>query len=42
VELADTSVWTNREKSAETDEDFSTRLLANEIATCPIVVMERL
>jgi predicted nucleic acid-binding protein len=42
VELADTSVWTNREKSAETDEDFSTRLLANEIATCPIVVMELL
>jgi predicted nucleic acid-binding protein len=42
VELADTSAWTNREKSAETDEDFSTRLLADEIATCQIVVMELL
>jgi len=42
VELADTSAWTNREKSADTDDDFSTRLLADEIATCPIVVMELL
>jgi len=42
VELADTSAWTNREKSAETDEDFSTRLLTDEIATCPMVVMELL
>jgi len=42
VELADTSAWTNREKSAETDEDFSSRLLADDIATCPIVVMELL
>ena len=42
MELADTSAWTNREKSAEADEDFSTRLLADEIATCPIVVMELL
>ena len=42
MELADTSAWTNREKSADTDDDFSTRLLADEIATCPIVVMELL
>jgi predicted nucleic acid-binding protein len=42
VELADTSAWTNRERSAEADDDFSSRLLADEIATCPIVVMELL
>jgi len=42
VELADTSAWTNRAKSVQTDEDFSARLLADEIATCPIVVMELL
>jgi predicted nucleic acid-binding protein len=42
VELADTSAWTNRHKSADADDDFSTRILAGEIATCPIVTMELL
>jgi predicted nucleic acid-binding protein len=42
LELADTSAWTNRETSRETDDDFSNRLLADEIATCQIVAMELL
>jgi predicted nucleic acid-binding protein len=42
VELADTSAWTNRHKSAATDQDFSARVLSGEVATCPIVVMELL
>jgi predicted nucleic acid-binding protein len=42
LELADTSAWTNRHKSQRVDEDFQTRVLADEIATCPIVVMELL
>ncbi len=42
MELADTSAWTNRHKSADADDDFSTRILAGEIATCPIVTMELL
>ncbi|MDQ2910251.1 MAG: PIN domain-containing protein, partial [Actinomycetota bacterium] len=42
MELADTSAWTNRHKSEDVDDDFSTRILANEIATCPMVTMELL
>lgn len=42
MELADTSAWINREKSTETDDDFSNRILADEIATCSMVVMELL
>lgn len=42
MELADTSAWTNRERSAELDDDFSNRIIAGEIATCPMVVMELL
>ncbi len=42
MELADTSAWTNRHKSEDADDDFSARILAGEIATCPIVTMELL
>jgi predicted nucleic acid-binding protein len=42
LELADTSAWTNKHKSQAVDEDFQTRVLADEIATCPMVVMELL
>jgi predicted nucleic acid-binding protein len=42
LELADTSAWTNRHKDPAVDRDFEERLLADEIATCPIVVMELL
>jgi predicted nucleic acid-binding protein len=42
LELADTSAWTNRHKSATCDEDFEARIVADEIATCPMVVMELL
>ena len=42
MEIADTSAWTNRHKAADVDADFEARLLAREIATCPIVVMELL
>ncbi len=41
MELADTSAWTNRHKSAAC-EDFEARIVADEIATCPMVVMELL
>lgn len=42
MELADTSAWTNRHKSGDVEDDFSTRILADEIATCPMVTMELL
>ena len=42
MELADTSAWTNRHKSDDVDGDFSTRILDDEIATCPMVTMELL
>jgi len=42
LELADTSAWTNKHKSKGIDEDFQMRILADEIATCPMVVMELL
>jgi predicted nucleic acid-binding protein len=42
VELADTSAWTNRHKDAAVQADFDARVLANEIATCSMVVMELL
>jgi predicted nucleic acid-binding protein len=42
LELADTSAWTNRHKDPAFDRDFEERILADEIATCPMVVMELL
>lgn len=42
MELADTSAWTNRHKDPAVDQDFEDRILADEIATCPMVVMELL
>jgi predicted nucleic acid-binding protein len=42
LELADTSAWTNRHKSPAVEDDFETRVVADEIATCPMVVMELL
>ena len=42
MELADTSAWTNRHKDSAIEADFESRVLADEIATCPIVAMELL
>lgn len=42
MELADTSAWTNRHKDPAVDQDFEERILADEVATCPMVVMELL
>jgi len=42
LELADTSAWTNRHKDPAADNDFQARILAGEIATCPMVTMELL
>jgi predicted nucleic acid-binding protein len=42
LELADTSAWTNRHKDPAVDRDFEERILADEIATCPMVVIELL
>jgi predicted nucleic acid-binding protein len=42
LELADTSAWTNRHKDPAVDRYFEERILADEIATCPMVVMELL
>jgi predicted nucleic acid-binding protein len=42
LELAATSAWTNRHKDPAVDRDFEERILADEIATCPMVVMELL
>jgi predicted nucleic acid-binding protein len=42
LELADTSAWTNRHKDPVVDRAFEERILADEIATCPIVVVELL
>jgi len=42
LELADTSAWTNRHKDPAVDRDFEERILADEVATCPLVVMELL
>jgi len=42
LELADTSAWTNRHKDPAVDRDFEERILADEIAISPMVVMELL
>jgi predicted nucleic acid-binding protein len=42
LELADTSAWTNRHKDPAVDRAFEERILADEIATCPMVVVELL
>lgn len=42
MELADTSAWTNRHKDPAVLEDFNDRLVAGEIATCPVVELELL
>jgi predicted nucleic acid-binding protein len=42
LELADTSAWTNRHKDPSVDRDFEERIIADEIGTCPMVVMELL
>lgn len=42
MELADTSAWTNRHKDIGVQADFDADVLAGEIATCSMVVMELL
>jgi predicted nucleic acid-binding protein len=42
LELADTSAWTNKGKDAGVESDFDARVVAGEIATCPIIAMELL
>ena len=42
MELADTSAWTNRDRSAALRNDFDSRVLAGEIAMSPSVLMELL
>ena len=42
MELADTSAWTSKHKSASIESDFQTRIVEDDIATCPMVVMELL
>ena len=42
MELADTSAWTNRHRDPAVDRDFEERILADEIAACPMVVIELL
>ena len=42
MELADTSVWTNRHRDAAVAADFEDRLERGEIATCDMVRMELL
>jgi predicted nucleic acid-binding protein len=42
IELADTSAWTNRHKTADVRDDFDQRLLHGEIATCEMVMLELL
>ena len=42
MELADTSAWTNRHKSEPVEQEFNALLVAGDIATCPMVVMELL
>jgi len=42
LELADTSAWTNRHKSEPVEQEFNALLVAGDIATCPMVVMELL
>jgi predicted nucleic acid-binding protein len=42
VELADTSAWTNLDKSPEVEREFAERLMRREIATCDAVKIELL
>ena len=42
MELADTSAWTSKHKSASIESNFQSRIVEDEIATCPMVVMELL
>jgi hypothetical protein len=42
VELADTSAWTARHRDPRVAADFDERVLAGEIAICPIVELELL
>jgi len=42
TELADTSAWTNRRKNPAVSREFENRLLAGELATCPMVKLELL
>lgn len=42
MELADTSAWTTRHRDPAVEADFDSRVLAGEIAVCPIVTMELL
>ena len=42
MELADTSAWTNRHKDIAVEADFNSRVLASEIAICPMVELELL
>ncbi len=42
MELADTSAWTNREKSREVAAAFASLAFAGEIATCGMVMTEML
>jgi predicted nucleic acid-binding protein len=42
LELADTSAWTTRHRDPTVQGDFDNRVLAGEIAGCPLVTMELL
>ena len=42
LELADTSVWTNRRKDEQVSRAFEARLLGGEVATCAMVKLELL
>ena len=42
MELADTSVWTNRRKDPGVSHEFEQLLLRGEIATCAVVKLELL
>jgi predicted nucleic acid-binding protein len=42
LELADTSAWTTRHRDPAAQGDFDARVLAGEIAVCPVVTMELL
>ena len=42
MELADTSAWTTRHRDTNVAADFDARVLAGEIATCAVVMLELL
>jgi predicted nucleic acid-binding protein len=42
VELGDTSAWSNRHKALAVRDDFDSRVIEGEIATCEMVMLELL